>query len=74
MKEAGFGINKRFQDLWNEAYPNWQYSEMLQQRWMELVQCLNADPSDKDVETTLKKLGPECKLTTKEIRNLMLSE
>ena len=74
MKEAGFGINKRFQDLWNEAYPNWQYSEMLQQRWMELVQCLNADPSDKDIETTLKKLGPECKLTTKEIRNLMVLE
>jgi len=74
MKEAGFGINKRFQDLWNEAYPNWQYSEILQQRWMELVKCLNADPTEKEIENTLKKLGPECKLSTKEIRDLMFLE
>tara|TARA_Y100000816_G_C26063368_1_gene558612 strand:+ start:343 stop:969 length:627 start_codon:yes stop_codon:yes gene_type:complete len=74
MKEAGFGINRRFQDLWNAAYPNWQYNEILQQRWMELVKCLNADPTDKEIEATLEKLGPECKLTTKEIRGLMLSD
>ena len=71
MKEAGFGINRRFQDLWNAAYPNWQYNEMLQQRWIELVKCLNADPTEKEIEETLKKLGPECRLTAKEITGLV---
>tara|TARA_Y100000591_G_C21686860_1_gene621000 strand:- start:96 stop:809 length:714 start_codon:yes stop_codon:yes gene_type:complete len=74
MKEAGFGINRRFQDLWNTAYPNWQYDDTLQQRWIELVKCLHTDPTDKDIEATLHKLGPECKLTTIDIRRLILQD
>jgi hypothetical protein len=74
MKKTGFGINRRFQDLWNANYPNWQYNETLQQQWIELVKCLNTDPTDKEIEATLQKLGPECKLTTSEIRTLMLQE
>ncbi len=70
VKEAGFGINRRFQDLWNAAYPNWQYDEALQRSWIELVRCLNADPTDKDIETTLRRLGPECKLTAQDIRGI----
>ena len=72
IKEAGFGINKRFQDLWNAAYPNWQYNEILQQRWMELVQCLHTDPTEKEIDAALKKLGPECKLSVADIKKLAL--
>jgi hypothetical protein len=71
IKEAGFGINKRFQDVWNDAYPDWQYNENLRNMWMELVSCLTADPSEKEIEKTLKKIGPECKLTIDDIRKIM---
>ena len=71
IKEAGFGINKRFQDIWNKAYPNWQYNEELQKHWVELVQILNSDPSEKQIEKALKKIGPECKLTVEEIKVLL---
>jgi len=71
IKEAGFGINKRFQDVWNEAYPEWQYNDQLRKVWMELVSCLTADPSEKEIEKTLKKIGPECKLTMDDIRKIM---
>ena len=74
IKEAGFGINKRFQDLWNAAYPNWQYNEQLQKHWVELVQVLNADPSEKEIEKALKRIGPECKLTTEEIKQTIAIE
>tara|TARA_B100001057_G_C22633067_1_gene865168 strand:- start:51 stop:572 length:522 start_codon:yes stop_codon:yes gene_type:complete len=73
IKEASFEINRRFQDLWNSAYPNWQYNDNLQQRWIELVKCLHTDPTDKEIEAALKKLGSECKLTTKEIRGVMMN-
>jgi hypothetical protein len=71
IKEAGFGINKRFQDVWNGAYPEWQYNEILRNMWMELVSCLTADPSEKEIEKTLKKIGPECKLTIDDIKKIM---
>ena len=71
IKEAGFGINKRFQDVWNHAYPEWQYNETLRSMWMELVSCLTADPSEKEIEKTLKKIGPECKLTIDDIRKII---
>ena len=71
IKEAGFGINKRFQDVWNEAYPQWQYNDQLRKVWMELVSCLTADPSEKEIEKTLKKIGPECKLTMDDIKKIM---
>ncbi len=71
IKEAGFGINKRFQDIWNKAYPEWQYNEQLQKHWVELVQILNADPTEKQIEKALKKIGPECKLTIEEIKEVI---
>jgi len=71
IKEAGFGINKRFQDIWNKAYPEWQYNEQLQKHWVELVQILNADPTEKQIEKALKKIGPECKLTMEEIKEVI---
>jgi len=71
IKEAGFGINKRFQDVWNEAYPDWQYNETLRNMWMELVSCLTADPSENEIEKTLKKIGPKCKLTLEDIKKIM---
>ncbi len=71
IKEAGFGINKRFQDIWNKAYPEWQYNEQLQKHWVELVQILNADPTEKQIVKALKKIGPECKLTIEEIKEVL---
>ena len=52
-------------------YPNWQYNEELQKHWVELVQILNSDPSEKQIEKALKKIGPECKLTVEEIKMLL---
>lgn len=71
IKEAGFGINKRFQNIWNQAYPDWQQNESLQKHWIELVQILNSDPTEKQIEKALKKIGPECKLTVEEIKELL---
>ena len=71
MNQAGSGINKKFQDLWEKAYPNWKSSEELKESWLELVRCLNADYSDKDIMTTLKKLGPECKLSLDDVKAIL---
>ena len=71
IKEAGFGINKRFQEIWNQAYPDWQQNENLQKHWIELVQILNCDPTEKQIEKALKKIGPECKLTVEDIKVLL---
>ena len=71
IKEAGFGINKRFQEIWNQAYPDWQQNENLQKHWIELVQILNSDPTEKQIEKALKKIGPECKLTVEDIKVLL---
>ena len=70
MNKAGEGINNKFQTLWETAYPNWKNDEDLKDIWLELVRCLNAEYSEKEVMTTLKKIGPECKLTINDIKKI----
>lgn len=68
MNKAGEGINNKFQTLWETAYPNWKKDEDLKDIWLELVRCLNTEFSEKEVMTTLKKIGSECKLTIDDIK------
>jgi len=70
MNKAGEGINNKFQALWETAYPNWKNDEDLKDIWLELIRCLNAEYSEKDVMTTLKKIGPECKLNINDIKKI----
>lgn len=70
MNKAGEGINNKFQTLWESAYPNWKRDEDLKDVWLELVRCLNTEYSEKEVMATLKKIGPECKLTINDIKGI----
>ena len=71
MKQAGFGVNKKFQTIWEEAYPGWQENEGLKQQWMQLVKDLSADHSEKEIGKALKKIGPECKLSVQDIKSVL---
>ena len=71
IKQAGFGINKRFNHIWENAYPGWKENEQLKQQWVQLVKDLNSDHSEKEIEKALKKIGPECKLTVQDIKSVL---
>lgn len=71
LKQAGFGINKKFNQIWDKAYPGWNNNEDLKQKWMQLVKDLSTDYSEKDIEKALKKIGPECKLTVQDIKSIL---
>ena len=71
IKQAGFGINKRFNHIWEKAYPGWKENEQLKQQWVQLVKDLNSDHSEKEIEKALKKIGPECKLTVQDIKSVL---
>ncbi len=71
IKQAGFGINKRFNHIWEKAYPGWKENERLKQQWVQLVKDLNSDHSEKEIEKALKKIGPECKLTVQDIKSVL---
>jgi hypothetical protein len=71
MKQAGFGINKKFNTIWETAYPGWKESEALKKQWLQLVKDLNADQSEKEIGRALKKIGPECKLSVQDIKSVL---
>ena len=71
LKQAEFGINKKFNNIWEKAYPGWKESEQLKEKWVQLVKDLNADHSEKEIEKALKKIGPECKLTVQDIKSVL---
>jgi len=72
FRAASFGITKRFQELWDEAHPNWRNDEQLRSSWIDIVACLNADPSDKEVADTLDRLSPCCRLSSEELKSSLL--
>ena len=68
MREASFGIGRRFQTLWDAAYPSWKRDDRLRARWMEMVACLNADPTEEEISSMLRRLRPDCRLTLGEVK------
>ena len=73
INQVEFNVSKRFQALWDEAYPNWKNDEKLQQHYTELVVALNSNPSQKDIEKALERIGPECQLSIADISNCQLN-
>ena len=72
IKETSCGITKKFQNLWESAYPDWKSDSELQQHYTSLVfEIMNPDYNDEDIEKILKELGPKCKLTLRQIEDSM---
>lgn len=67
IKETGFSITKKFQALWDKAYPNWRNDIKLQQHYTSLVEQLSMEHTNVDIENILQQLGSKCTLTAKEI-------
>ncbi len=68
FRAASFGITRRFQELWDAAHPDWKNNDDLRMAWIDIVACLNADPTEKEVRDMLDRLGPHCRLTADELR------
>ena len=64
-------ITKRFQELWNDKFPNWQQNDKMQSIWLELVKSMNESPSEADIERTLKKIKSECALSENNMKEIM---
>jgi len=67
IKETGFSITKKFQALWDNAYPNWRNDTHQQQHYTSLVEQLSMEHTNTDIDNILQQLGPKCTLTAKEI-------
>ena len=74
FRAASFGITRRFQELWDAAHPNWKSDDDLRTAWIDIVACLNADPTEKEVREMLDRLGPHCRLTAEELRQALQIE
>ena len=71
IKITGSEITKRFQDLWNKQFPDWQKSDEMQSKWLELIKSTNEHPSEEDIERALKKIKSECALNNTNIEEIM---
>ena len=72
IRAASFGITRRFQELWDAAHPDWRNDDSLRTSWIDIVACLNTDPSDGEVAATLDRLAPHCRLSAEELRTSLL--
>ena len=73
IKETGFSITKKFQALWDKAFPDWRSDMNQGQHYTSLVEQLSTSHSEKDIERILQQLGPKCTLTVKEIEESLHS-
>ena len=74
INQAEFNVCNKFQILWDKTYPGWQNNETLKQQYTDLVIAINSNPSPKEIEKALKRIGPECKLTSADIAALVKPE
>lgn len=70
IKVTGTEITKRFQELWNKKFPDWQKSEKMQSIWLELVKSVNEPLDEADIERALKKIQSECALKDDDIKEI----
>jgi hypothetical protein len=71
IKVAESEIKKRFQELWNNKFPNWQHCEKMQSVWLDLVKSINNTHRDVDIERALKKIKSVCVLKDNDIKEIM---
>lgn len=71
IKVTGSEITKRFQCLWNEKFPDWQKSDDMQSKWLELIKSMNEPPSEEEVERALQKIKSECALNDTNMQEIM---
>ena len=71
IKVTEYEVSKRFHDLWETAYPEWQKNERLTDTYLDIVRCLTAESSEKDIEKILRKIGPEYKLSASDVKHAL---
>ena len=71
IKVTGTEITKRFQELWNKKFPDWQKSEKMQSIWLELVKSVNEPLDEVDIERALKKIQSECAFKDNNIKEII---
>ena len=71
IKVTEFEVSNRFHDLWETAYPEWQHNERLTDTYLDIVRCITAESSEKDIERILRKIGPEYKLSASDVKNAL---
>ncbi|MAA53456.1 MAG: hypothetical protein CMJ41_10675 [Phycisphaerae bacterium] len=69
IKVTEYEVSKRFHDLWETAYPDWQKNERLTETYLEIVRSITCESSEKEIEKILKKIGPEYKLSAVDVKN-----
>ena len=71
IKVTEYEVSKRFHDLWETAYPEWEQNERLTDTYLDIVRCLTAESSEKDIEKILRKIGPEYKLSASDVKHAL---
>ena len=72
IKVTEYEVSKRFHELWETAYPEWQDSERLTDTYLEIVRCITSESSEKEIEKILKNIGPEYKLSAADVKSAMV--
>jgi hypothetical protein len=68
INNTEYGIRKKFQDLWDSEYPEWENNVSLIDTRIKLLNSILEKVPDKEIDKILKKIGPECKITLKKIK------
>ena len=68
INNTEYGIRKKFQDLWDSEYPEWENNVSLIDSRIKLLNSILEKVPDKEIDKILKKIGPECKITLKKIK------
>lgn len=71
IKVTEYEVSRRFHDLWETAYPEWEQNERLTDTYLDIVRCLTAESSEKDIEKILRKIGPEYKLSASDVKHAL---
>ena len=71
-KVTEYEVSKRFHELWETAYPEWQDSERLTDTYLEIVRCITCESSEKEIEKILKNIGPEYKLSAADVKRALV--
>ncbi len=72
IKVTEYEVSKRFHELWETAYPEWQDSERLTDTYLEIVRCITCESSEKEIEKILKNIGPEYKLSAADVKRALV--
>ena len=65
-------MSKRFHEVEDTAYPEWQDCDRLTDTYLEIVRCITSESSEKEIEKILKNIGPEYKLSAADVKKALV--